>query len=87
MEIKFVAVMNVCNVGQFLVGFVDLVKPVSDDNDIGDYHLVVGDATHWLEALAQIHHVAVLWHSHTVSLRGFAHRHVKNLKRGKIIKI
>ena len=75
------------NVGQFLVGFVDLVKPVSVD--IGDYHLVVGDATHWLEALAQIQHVAVLWHSHLVSLRGFAHRHVneKNLKRDKILNI
>ena len=78
--------MNVGNVGQFLVGSVDLVKPVSDD--IGDSHLVVGDATHWLEALAQIQHVADLWHSHRVPLRGFAHRHVdeKYLKRDRIIK-
>ena len=72
------------NMLQFHVRSVNLVKPVIVD--IGDYHLVVGDATHWLEALAQIQHVPVFWHRYFVPTRLFAHRHVdeKNLGRVKI---
>ena len=73
------------NMLQFHVRSVNLVKPVIVD--IGDYHLVVGDATHWLEALAQVQHVTVFWHRYSVPPRVFAHTHVdeENLNRVKII--